>query len=56
MHAALKRIHFELLFAVGVLILIPIFLLLTYINVTIDIFRKGPKEIDKMSRKHVYGE
>lgn len=56
MLAVLKRIQYEVIFAILILIGIPIFLLVTYWNVTIDMFKKAPTELEKITRKYVYGD
>ena len=56
MLVVLKRIQYEVIFAIVVLIAIPIFLLMTYWNVTIDMFRKAPAELEKIVRSYVYGD
>ena len=56
MRAVLKRIQYEAVFATVVLIAIPMFLIMTYWNVTIDIFKKAPSELEKIVRSYVYGE
>jgi hypothetical protein len=56
MRAVLKRIQFEVIFAILVVIGIPIFLLMTYWNVTIDMFKKAPSELEKIVRSYVYGD
>ena len=56
MRAVLKRIQYEVVFAIVVLIAIPLFLVMTYWNVTIDIFKKTPSELEKIIRSYVYGD
>ncbi len=56
MRAVLKRIQYEVIFAILVVIGIPIFLFMTYWNVTIDIFKKAPSELEKIVRSYVYGD
>ncbi len=56
MLAVLKRIQYEVIFAILILIGIPIFLLISYWNVTVDMFRKAPIELEKITRKYVYGD
>jgi len=56
MLAVLKRIQYEIIFAILILIGIPIFLLISYWNVTVDMLRKAPTELEKITRKYVYGE
>jgi len=56
MRAVLKRIQFEVIFAILVVIGIPIFLLMAYWNVTIDMFKKAPSELEKIVRSYVYGD
>jgi hypothetical protein len=56
MLAVLKRIQYEVIFAILIVIALPIFLLMTYWNVTIDMFRKAPSELEKIVRSYVYGD
>ncbi len=56
MLAVLKRIQYEVIFAILILIGIPICLLISYWNVTVDMFRKAPIELEKITRKYVYGD
>jgi len=56
MHVGIRRIYFEVLFAITVLIVIPIFLIITYIRLTIDVFKNAPIEIEKIIKSYVYGE
>lgn len=56
MLAVLKRIQYEVIFAIVILIGIPVFLVMTYWNVTIDMFKKAPSELEKIVRRYVYGD
>lgn len=56
MHVGIRRIYFEVLFAIAVLIAIPIFLIITYFRLTIDVFKNVPIEIEKLVKNYVYGE
>ena len=56
MLAVLKRIQYESIFAILVVIGIPIFLLISYWNVTFDMFRRAPTELEKIVRSYVYGD
>lgn len=56
MLAVLKRIQYEAIFAILVVIGIPIFLLISYWNVTCDMFRRAPTELEKIVRSYVYGD
>jgi len=54
MHAVLKRIQYEVLFATVVLVAIPLFLVVTYWNATLNMFNSAPALIEKIVRKYVY--
>tara|TARA_R110000765_G_scaffold406643_1_gene503702 strand:+ start:653 stop:850 length:198 start_codon:yes stop_codon:yes gene_type:complete len=56
MPAVLKRLQYEALFAVVVLVSIPLFLLWSYWNATVEIFVKVPPIIEEHVRKFIYGE
>jgi len=54
MHVVLKRIQYEVLFAAVVLMAIPIFLVVTYWNATLNMLNRAPALIEKIVRKYVY--
>lgn len=56
MLVVLKRIQYEVIFAILILIGIPIFLLISYWNITIDMFRRAPRELEKVVKAYVYGD
>lgn len=56
MLVVLKRIQYEVIFAILILIGIPIFLIITYFQVTVDMFKKAPRELDKVVKAYVYGD
>jgi len=56
MRAVLKRIQFEVIFAVVALIAIPIFLIMTWWNATRIAITGAPTLIEKIVWDYVYGE
>tara|TARA_B110000444_G_scaffold260288_1_gene306702 strand:+ start:3811 stop:3981 length:171 start_codon:yes stop_codon:yes gene_type:complete len=56
MHAVLKKILYEILFALVVFTFIPFLMLLGFYNVTIEIFKRAPKDLEELVRLYVYGE
>jgi hypothetical protein len=56
MHAAIKRIKYEMYFALYVFTVIPASLFLAYFTITVDIFKKAPHEIEKHLKDKIYGK
>jgi len=56
MHAVIKRMKYEFYFVLYTFTVIPASLFLAYFNITIDIFKKAPREIEKYLKNKIYGE
>jgi hypothetical protein len=53
---AKSKVNVSQLFATVVLVSIPLFLLWSYWNATVEIFVKVPRIIEEHVRKFIYGE
>lgn len=56
MHAVIKRMKYEFYFVLYTFTVIPASLFLAYFNITIDIFKNAPREIEKYLKNKIYGE